>query len=175
MQNRGLYILVEGVDDERFLKGVIEVCLENRYYPILYYHYQHKKRGQIRNFLYCIQEMDYSYLFFRDNDCFPCILSAKEKVKNCISNIDINKVIIVKREIESWYMAGINDSTLKRWKIKRFSSTDQLTKEGFVYQIPKNFPSKVEFMIEIINNYSLEIAKSKNKSLEYFCNKFVDS
>lgn len=39
--------------------------------------------------------------------------------------------------------------------------------------IPKNMP-RIEFMVEILENYDVEIAKGRNRSFGYFMNKWIN-
>ncbi len=96
----------------------------------------------------------------------------KEQVKysNCF---DSTKMIVIKEEIESWYLAGISAKNLGLFKIKPFTDTEAVTKEDFERLIPKNFTSKIDFMIEILKGYSIVEARQKNHSLAYFMKKFA--
>jgi hypothetical protein len=75
--------------------------------------------------------------------------------------------MVVIKEIESWYIAGLRDIESKKFGIQTFSTTDSLTKENFSNLIPKRYDSRLDFMIEILKNFSAETAKQKNKSFRY--------
>ena len=81
--------------------------------------------------------------------------------------------MVVVRGIESWYFAGLDNIRSKKLKIRRnFENTNNLTKEQFKTLIPKSFDSEIDFMIEILNLFSIEIAKNKNDSFKHFLEKF---
>ena len=52
-------------------------------------------------------------------------------------------------------------------------TTDTVTKEQFYNLMPKKFDSKIDFMREILKNFSIEIAKKKNKSFKYFVENMI--
>ena len=82
------------------------------------------------------------------------------------------KIIVVVKEIESWYLAGLDNKVCKQLKIKNFPNTEKVTKEEFNSLIPKKFTSRIDFMLEILKNFSIEIAKKKNTSFRYFVEKY---
>lgn len=57
--------------------------------------------------------MGADYIYVTDIDRSPCITAKKERVKKEISNIDIGKIVIVIKEIESWYFAGLTAKALQ--------------------------------------------------------------
>ncbi|MDZ7724802.1 MAG: hypothetical protein U5R06_18855 [candidate division KSB1 bacterium] len=75
------------------------------------------------------------------------------------------------KEIESWYLAGLAEKKQRQLKIKPFKDTNDLTKEQFNQQIPNSFDSRIDFMVELLKNYSIEIAQIRNKSFSYFINR----
>ena len=78
------------------------------------------------------------------------------------------------KEIESWYLAGLDEKALKKLGIhKRIRTTDNVTKEEFNQLIPKNMP-RIEFMRKILESYNVEIAKERNRSFGYFLNKWIN-
>jgi hypothetical protein len=76
------------------------------------------------------------------------------------------------KEIESWYLAGLTDESIQKFKIRSFKTTDDITKEKFDNSIPKKFDSRIDFMLEILRYFSIEIANQKNKSFKYFDDKY---
>ena len=89
--------------------------------------------------------------------------------------IDKNNLIIVVKEIEGWYLAGLDDESCEELGLRPFRSTDDITKEHFNNLIPNKFDSRIDFMIEILKRFSFETAKQKNKSFSYFMLKFSGS
>ena len=74
----------------------------------------------------------YLFLSVLDNKKFLCITSRKEDGFKNFTNRDCSKIIIVKEEIESWYLAGV-DTSLDIFKnLKIPDSTDSIEKETLI-------------------------------------------
>ncbi|MEL4897816.1 hypothetical protein [Crocosphaera sp. Alani8] len=121
--------------------------------------------------------MKADYIYLADNDNATCIIEKKEIIKNRFNNIDWKTIIVVCKEIESWYYAGLTEEEFKKLGIEKpgkYKNTDNLIKEQFNRSIPKNFNSRVDFMIEVLKAYNLNtvINKQSNKSLLYFIGKY---
>jgi len=171
MPYRQLRILVEGNDDERFFEKIRPI-LEHKYDFVQTWQYQQKTSKQIKSFLQAIREMNSSYFFVADINRTPCVTAKKNSIKRKYgSKIDCDNLIIVAREIESWYLAGLDDKSCKELGLKPFKDTDGITKEDFNKLIPKKFDSRIDFMVEIIKRFTTETAKQKNKSFAYFMSK----
>jgi hypothetical protein len=79
---------------------------------------------------------------------------------------------VIEKEIESWYLAGLEDTGLTEGGLPVLKNTDTLAKEQFEQLMPRRFDSRIDFMIEALKIFSLEIAKRKNRSLKYFVEKY---
>jgi len=169
MDYKRLWVLLEGNDDERFFERVIKPIFENTYDFVRPWQYAQKQTRKVKNFLQSINKMDSVYFFLCDINRSPCVTAKKNEIV-CMyaSRIDVNNVIIVVKEIESWYLAGLDDKARKELGIRTFRKTDNITKEQFNSLIPKKFDSRIDFMIEILKRFSLETAIHKNKSFNYF-------
>jgi len=172
MAYRQLLVLVEGNDDEKFFKTVVKPKLSTRYDFIRTWKYSPQPPKKTRNFLISIEAMSSEYFFLSDINNSPCITEKKEGiVTRYWDKIDIGNVIVVIREIESWYLAGLDDKSCKELGIKSVKKTDKVTKERFDSLIPRKFDSRIDFMVEILKRFSVEIAKQKNSSFDYFMTK----
>ncbi|WP_243345454.1 DUF4276 family protein [Parabacteroides sp. FAFU027] len=176
MEYRQLYIFVEGPDDERYINQVIKPILKDQYNDIKVIKYAKLPKVVVQNYIKTFNKQQSSdYLFLCDMDArgnSTCITKRKEKEQGIFGNvIDNDKMVIVKEEIESWYLAGITSDHLQKFKIKPFTDTQSITKEEFVRLIPKNFNSTNDFMVEVLKEYSIKQAQSLNSSLNYFITK----
>ncbi len=167
-----LFIFIEGKQDKIFVDYVLTNYLSKEkslsVHPIPY---AKKTRSKInRN----IKSKSDHYLFLSDldGDKTPCITFKKDSRMKEYDNLDYNKIIIVKEEIESWFLAGI-DSEIEQFK--RFnipSNTDLITKEDFDEILKKHsIDNKNEFLIEVGKNFNLELAAKRNTSFKYFLEK----
>ena len=79
------------------------------------------------------------------------------------------RVLIVCKEIESWYLAGLTDNDCKKMGIPdSLNDTDHLSKEKFLGLMPERFGSKTDFMLAILDLFDLDTARSRNRSFRYF-------
>lgn len=167
-----LFIFVEGDDDERFFNRILSPKLQEKYDTVKIIRYATMKKEKVDNFIRSIKAMGAEYIYVTDIDNSPCVTAKKEETQKKHPNIDKDKIIVVIKEIESWYLAGLDDKACKQLKIKmNFDNTDNITKEKFNSLIPRS-TSRIDFMSEILKNFSIEIAKQKNTSFQYFVEKY---
>ena len=172
MAYRRLWVLLEGNDDERFFERVIKPIFEKKYDSVRSWLYAQKQTKTVKNLLRSIKAMGSDYFFWGDINSLPCMTAKKNRItKRYGAGLDINNIIIVVKEIESWYLAGLDDKARKELGIRTFSNTDNITKEKFEELIPKKFDSRIDLMMEILKRFSVETAKQKNRSFNYFMSK----
>jgi len=166
---KGLYLLVEGGDDERLLEYIYEDHLPQEYSWFKIYQYAQRKPKDVCNFIRALPALNADYLFFADLDRHPCITSKKEQLASQYSDLDGSYVQVVALEIESWYLAGLDQESAKSLGIsKPPKRTDTLDKEQFNSLMPKKFDSRIGFMQEILKYFSIQYAETKNTSFAYF-------
>jgi hypothetical protein len=171
VQYNRLWILVEGNDDEKLVEKIKHV-FEKKYEFVQIWKYAQEPHKKTRGFLNSINSMRSDCFFLRDINQSLCITARKEGVRNTYGEIvDPNKIIVVIKEIESWYLAGLDDNNCKELGLGAFGRTDEITKEQFDSLIPKRFDSRIDFMQEILKRFSIETAKEKNASFDYFMSK----
>ena len=113
-------------------------------------------------------------IFLHDFDDACCLTQRIEKLNEKYPFLLKTNLAIVRVEIESWYLAGINNTVASKVDLKRIKSTNNISKEDFNEMIPKNFDSRIDFMNELLKEFSIDTAKKKNNSFDYFCTKFVN-
>lgn len=155
-----LYIFVEGNDDERFFEEVLVPILRRKYMDIKIIKYAQKpnKFEYVRRYIESIQSMGKDYIYVTDVNSSPCVTAKKEEIRGSLESIDDSKILVVVKEIESWYLAGVDADSGKELKIGKIPpSTETLTKEDFNRLIPRKFRfSRVDFLREILKNFSVE-------------------
>ena len=169
MAYRRLWVLLEGNDDERFFEKVVKPIFESTYNFVRSWKYAQKKSTKAKDFLRSIKSMDSDYFVWSDINGVPCVTAKRERLLVRYDQIfGAENIIVVIREIESWYLAGLDDKSCKEFGIRAFHKTDNVTKEQFDKLIPKKFESRIDFMVEILKRFSVETAKQKNESFDYF-------
>ena len=171
MGYKRLFIWVEGGDDIRFFNRIIKPVLEKKYSLVEVRSYATLKREKVDNFLKSIKAMDADYIFAADINDTPCITAKKQEIQDKLKNIDEDNIAVVIKEVESWYLAGLDDADSRNLRIRTLSNTDNITKEQFNSMIPKIFDSRIDFVLEILKCFSIQMAKRKNKSFKYFVKK----
>jgi len=168
---RRLYVWVEGTDDERFFERTVRATFEQRYDQVSVVRYAKRKRANIRAYLNSIKAMAADCIFLADIDAEPCV-TAKKRTLEQRHGIEDGRVIVVVMEIESWYMAGLDDEASAQLGVPFRKSTETLTKEDFNRLMPQRFDSRIDFMAEILKRFSRETARRKNGSFRYFAERY---
>lgn len=175
---RRLYILIEGSDGGNFFNGIIKPLFEKKYDWVNIVPHAQKPPKITRQFINCINSMSSDnlvadYIFVTDINDAPCITHRKQTTQNKISNIDKDKIMIIRKEIEGWYLAGLDNACCKKCRIPTFNATENITKEQFNSLMPKKYEgSRIDFLQEILKYFQVEIAKQKNESFRYFLEDF---
>ncbi len=163
-------------DDERFIESIINPILEDKYNYVKTIKYQPMPIKKRYNFFKSIDSMVYAdYIYLTDINHSPCISGKKQSVIAQLKCINLKRIFIVKKEIESWYIAGINEKESKKLKIRYFENTDEILKEQFNKLIPKKYNSRIDFITELINVFSYKDALRKNSSFKYFWQNFINN
>lgn len=170
---RRIHVLVEGRDDREFFNVVIRPILQERYDYVQVWEYAGATIERRISYLRSIQAMNADYIFVADINTSPCITQRKEHLVDSHRDmVDPGRTIIARREIESWYMAGVDDQACREYGIASLSHTDDVTKEQFRSLMPRQFnDSVVHFMTEILSKFRIELARGKNRSFCYLMNK----
>ena len=169
---RRLFIMVEGQDDVRFFGRIIKPLLAPRYDSVEIIPYACTKRDKVNRFLQSVSQMKNDYIFVADIDFEKSVRDKKQILYYRFSNIDGKSIVIVIKEIESWYYAGISGDLARELGIADTASTDELTKEDFNRLIPRRFDSRIDFMFEILKSFSIETAARRNNSFDFFVSRY---
>lgn len=167
-----LFIWVEGSDDVRFFERIMKPRLEKKYDLVTVVKYAQLNKKKHKDYLASITQMNAEYIHTADLNDVPCVSAKKRKIRNKLRNIDENRIAVIIREIEGWYLAGLSSKDLGKFTVPLLRTTDDVTKEQFNSLMPKKFDSRIDFMLETLKCFSIEIAKQKNTSFRYFIGKY---
>lgn len=165
-----LFIFVEGPDDERFFESIVNPLFRKKFSTIKIWKYSKEKIERRRNFVKSVKAMNADYIYVTDINKAVCITAKKEEVTQKVG-IDKDRIIVVVREVEGWYLAGVCGKNLKRLSISEMEDTNNITKEDLNRMIPKRY-SRILFMERLLSVYDIRTAKKKNESLKYFLSKY---
>jgi len=178
MQSRKLFILVEGYDDKRFFEKIIQPLFQERYFTIAIRTYANKKNEEIVNLVRNIKQTNADYIFVVDkNSERICITAKKIDTQKRYECVDIDKIIVVLKEIESWYLAGLNKADAQQLGLPVLENTENIGKKKFEEYLRNKFNYKTgfktkDFLTEILKYFSITTAKQKNASFKYFADKY---
>ncbi len=172
-----LYIWVEGKYDKLFFETIAKPGLEKKYGRgrVHIRQYRQRKNQEIVNLIEEREAKDDICIGVADIDSASCISKRKqEKQREEFKSLDKNRITIVVKEIESWYLAGLDDKACRELEIAKFDTTDSITKNRFdhLWRRNRKFDSVIDFMQEILKAFDIETAKQKNKSFRYFVKKY---
>ena len=163
-----LFIFLEGADDVRFFNGILKDLIQEGYARVELISYAGMKHIRVNGFIRGIGAMGDDYLMVADIDNDRNVKTKKQRLKNWYPELETDKVIIVIKEIEGWYLAGLDDTAARSLGLRPLPKTDRVTKEKFNKMIPDHYGSRIDLMIEIIKRYSIQTAQEKNRSFRYF-------
>ncbi len=130
------------------------------------------KRTKVDNFLKSIRLMKNDYIFVADIDTEQSVRDKKQVLYSHFSHIDGGSIIVVIKEIESWYYAGLSPESVQNLDVPNLPFTDDLTKEDFNHLIPRKYDSRIDFMFEILKYFSIDTARKKNHSFRFFVDRY---
>ena len=172
VEYRILYVWVEGRDDAILFENIIKPLFHEAYDWVAVRPYASESSEYITNFIRSVNAMPADYIFVADINLSPCITHKKQRLQETYNNLDENRIQVVIQEIESWYLAGLDDESAEKLGLRTFANTDNLTKEQFNPLMPKRFDSRIDFMSEILKYFSIDTAQQKNRSFSYFIGKY---
>jgi hypothetical protein len=116
--------------------------------------------------------MQNDYIFVTDMDNAHSIRDKKQLLYYRFSDIRDGAIVVVIKEIESWYYAGLSPESAHALGVHSFPSTDEMSKEDFNQLIPRKFDSRIDFMYEILKYYSVGTAALRNRSFGFFVSRY---
>lgn len=165
------YIFVEGDDDVNFIENLKKDRSIN---DIKIITYANKKKEKINGMIKTIKSMKDEYVFLADLDEKKVDIKIKEIEKN-FKEIEKEKIFFSIQEIEAWYLSGITDEQIKKYKIKKriLLDTQNITKEKFENIFKNSKDTLLEIKLEILSKFDYEVAKKRNSSLKEFLIKCI--
>jgi len=171
---RQLYLFVEGSRDETFVEGVIKPRLMPNYDYIKCITYAQKSKFYITRFIYSLTRQGADIWYLTDMNTSPCVSEKKTSICNKkFGEVDLSNIHVVKAEIESWYCAGVEDVLCQRLKMRIPFNTEGMCKEHFQTIVSKSkCRSETECLMEILDQYNMDLAKRRNQTFDRFCGKY---
>ncbi len=168
MTSRRVFVFLEGNDDVRFFSAVIIPLLRVHYPSVELITYAGLKSVKVDRFVNSILAMQNDYILVADIDQEPNVRVKKQILLGRFDALQKDHIMVIIKEIESWYLAGIDDHTSVELGIRQLRQTDFVTKEHFNRWIPRIYPSRIAFMVELLKHFSVDVAERKNRSFRHF-------
>jgi hypothetical protein len=167
-----LVVWVEGDRDKRFFETVAKPLLTPPFDEVLVREYSQTKPTLIKKLLSSMSHEGFEHIFVTDLNAAPCPAIRKQKVKERYPGLKDREIIVVSKEIESWYLAGLTTDGEAALKVRCPVSTDNLTKEHLDRLRSSRFDSHLDFLLELLKFFDAMTACKRNKSFEYFYRRF---
>jgi hypothetical protein len=137
--------------------------------------YANRKKGIIENYVKTIMEKQEDILCLTDSTHAPCIPGRiNDLISNGIGPFDRRAIIVVVKEIESWYLAGVDGQCCRRIGIPYFDRTEQVNKEEFHSIIAKSkYKPRPACRFEMLKNFNVVLASQRNSSFYRFYSKYL--
>ncbi|MCM3150278.1 hypothetical protein [Bacillus pumilus] len=166
-----LIVFVEGFYDRYFFSEIIQPSLQSKYNHIQIIEYANDDLIKVDNYLKTLNQMrslGFDYIFIADMDNCCEYKQKKQKLKNKFKNVDVESIFLVMKEIEGWYLSGLDEKNKQKLRFKPRQDCNNILKESFESSIP-NGKTKNDFLSEVIKVFKISVAKKQSPSFEYLC------
>ena len=170
---RMLWLLVEGADDRRFCRDILIPVFQTTFDHVQAWEYSQRRPVERARILRSIGSMNADYILFGDIDERPCVTVTKETITNQFAGLTWDRIVVVRREIEAWYLAGLDEAACGDLGLGQVSDIDSITKEQFD-QLVGGRVNHTNTMVEILERYDVEVARQRSPSFGYFWQKHVE-
>ena len=170
---RILWLLVEGADDRRFCRDILIPVFQPTFDHVDIWDYSEEQNSRLTRLLQSVDFMNADYLLFGDIDDRPCVTATKEYITRGIPRLEWDRIVVVRREIEAWYLAGLDEAACGDLGLGQVSDIDSITKEQFD-QLVGGRVNHTNTMVEILERYDVEVARQRSPSFGYFWQKHVE-
>ena len=169
----GGYILVEGQSDKLFVDRILlpEILARRPGLYVKSVEHAEKSSKLVRGIVGTATKSGKHYVFLCDLDNCSCYGLKRTESTNKYPCLDRTRIVVVNREIESWYLAGLDSTCCHDLGIPFIPRTDGITKERFAEMRPSRLRTNLDFMLEILDLYDLQhaLSEARSGSLAYFC------
>jgi hypothetical protein len=165
---------VEGVDDEDFFSHVGKPAKEGTYDYVSVHRYAHVPTPKVNAMLRGFRRNGWDYLFVCDLNDSPCVSQKKATVIQRYPSLAPEEILVVKKEIESWYVGGLDEAAAAELSIEAWPATEGVSKEMLKARLGRRgLPMKV-FLRRALAKFSSSLCAERNSSFRYFRSKHLN-
>ena len=169
---RRLWLLVEGTDDRRFCNEALLPVFQKTFNHVAIWEYSQQKLAKTVSFIRSMESMNADYLLFGDIDERPRVTATKDELTAQLPVLSWDRVVVVRSEIEAWYLAGLDESACRDLHLDQVADVDAVTKEQFDHLVGGRV-NHTNAMVNILKRYDVEVARRRSPSFRYFWQKHV--
>jgi hypothetical protein len=173
-----LFVWLEGSSDEQFFDASVAPILRERYLSIQKVLYAERSNISINRKLKEVVRskaiLDYLWFADLDPDQYPCVTERKRAEIYRYPLLEPDRIAVVIPEVEAWYLAGLDAEACAELGIPEYIDTGSITKERLKHILPTVFSSAIDFRTDVLDRFSLDVARIKNKSFAHFCRNHLD-
>ena len=167
-----LYLWGEGKDDTRLLEALRKKLPLRVFKQIHIREYKRMPKDELCAAIKSHKECGDSYYLFTDHNGSQCYTEARDKVISIYPEVERERIFVVKKKIEGWYLAGINHASARKLGLTLpLLDSNAIGKRAFSDMIPRRYSSEIDFNTEILKNYDIVVASSNNHSFGYMITK----
>jgi hypothetical protein len=157
-----LIVFIEGDDDKRFFEAVIKPLLDSRYRLVRLIKWSQMHKRDVETLVEQANTKGNRYVFVGDINSELCVTAKKRSLMDVYPFLHSSSIFVVKREIESWYLAGAPSNLYSSSNV----STENVAKGELQRACPQRFDSLIDYKRELLRCFEFGRAKQRNRT---FC------
>ena len=164
-------LFVEGFYDKKFVERILAPRLSERYAVVQIHEYAHTADETLRNHFKSLTRMpDTCFFILADYDMGPCLSSKRQDFRSRFEPLlQSEQILIVRQEIESWYLAGVPIENPFKVPIPNNVETvsEQKFRDMFATWCKRYRTNYAILRDEILEIYDWDLALQRSPSLLY--------
>jgi hypothetical protein len=169
-----IFFVVEGLDDQRFVERIICPQLKNtRYYFGGIQQHAEMKDVKVKGLIKTYVDLKFEFIFMCDFDSGPCFTVRKNRHSSRYSPLPNERVLVVKKKIEGWYMAGVDKSFFKKHRLECPGDVENVDKHVIEEMAQRAKMDLTDFKIELLRNYNWNKGLERCPSLRRLNQKYL--
>ena len=176
MSQKPLYVLVEGPTDQMlFQSEAMDQVVRQRFPYAHVITWASETKDDLVGLLRGIIADGAPYIFLCDKEsAFVCIQTRKQYALSRCPNVAVDRILIVVREIECWYIAGMSQTFSNQYGFAIPDNSEDFAKPRFEDLSTRlKFASPEDMMIEILKTFSVQNAALRNTSFSRLVEKYL--
>jgi hypothetical protein len=164
-------LFVEGFYDKKFVERILAPRLSERYAVVQIHEYARAADETLRNHFKSLTRMpDTCFFILADYDMGPCLSAKRQALQHRFEPLlQPEQILIVRQEIESWYLAGVPAEN--HFKVEIPNNVETVSEEKFRDLFAtwcKRYRTNYAILRdEILEIYDWDLALQRSPSLLY--------